>query len=262
MQRSVAGKSVLSIQRDESIRSSDEFEKPPRPPIRKSVSAGMLRKNKSTKGSSKHKSFEEDDVSRKSERRKNSKSELKNKTDEDNVETDEVYSRLPRKRLSRYDLKKMFDLEDEVEEEVQRKKRPLSKKKNSKIELKEIDSDKENEIISKRLKSKTDEDNVEEDKLHSRKLRKRSSRFDLKKLHASEYEAEEVPETTSPLLKTSSEKDKKQIDTSSEKSSLNSTFTMSQEELDITDAGLKRKRKLFNAKESFFNPVEFENADM
>lgn len=211
-------RSVLSIiQTDESIRSSDEFEKPPRPPIRKSVSAGMLRKNKGARGSLKHKSDEEDNDSKKSERNRNSKSGLKNKIDEDNVEADEVYSRKLRKRSSRFDLKKILALENEAEEEVPRKTRPL-RKKPSKTDLKQIDtSNEENDIIPKK------------------RINKKSSQTNLNETFTSEE---------------------------NEKSSLNETFTSQEESMDLTDAGLKKKRKLFNAKESFFNPVEFENADL
>ncbi|XP_045202855.1 chromosome-associated kinesin KIF4-like [Mercenaria mercenaria] len=216
--RSVAaGRSALSIiQIDESIRSSDEFEKPPRPPMRKSVSAGMIRNKKSTRSSLKHKSDEDEEGTKKTLRKKNSKSNLKNKTEDDDGEAEEALLRKLRKRSSRFDLKKILAEEEDLGEEAPKKTRAL-RKKPSKTDLKQIDtSNEENEVSTKRLS-------------------KKSSKTNLNETFTSE---------------------------DNEKSSLNETFTTSQEDdsLDVMDGGLKKKRKLFNAKESFFSPVEFADS--
>lgn len=217
--RSVASRSVLSIiQTDEPIRSSDEFEKPPRPPMRKSVSAGMIRNKKSTRASLKHKSDEDEEGNIKSIRRKNSKSELKGKIHDDDTEAEDIHSRKLRKRSSRFDLKKILADEKEVEEEPPRRTKALHKK-SSKTDLRQMDSSNdENDIPKKRLSKKTSQTTLNET-----------------------FTSEDI-----------------------EKSSLNETFTTSQEEdsLDVMEGGIKKKRKLFNVKESFFNPVEFEDGNL
>ncbi|XP_060598856.1 chromosome-associated kinesin KIF4-like [Ruditapes philippinarum] len=213
-----AGRSVFGlIQTDESIRSSDEFEKPPRPPMRKSVSAGMLASKKSTRSSSKFKG--DNEGAKKTLKKKGSKSDLKVDEDDDD-EIDEAHLRKLRKRSSRFDLKQILAEEKEKMEELPPKKTRALRKKSSKTDLAQIDTSNEENVVV------------------TRGLSKRSSKTNLNETFTSEE---------------------------NEKSSLNETFTTSQEDddsQDLMDGGLKKKRKLFNVKESFFSPVEFADSNV